>query len=106
MSELRQRVPIAAPTDTPTLDEPSDIPPAVPAGTIQKLLVFIVALVTLPLGTYFVTKDAVFGGSGSLAGGTAALVANAVLMAYIVVAVKDDRAEEEAKKRDEDAKNK
>jgi len=56
-------------------------------------------MVTLPLSAYFITARTIFRGNSTWAGATAALVANIVLIGYIVVAVREDqgdrRAEEE-----------
>ncbi|KAH7076938.1 vacuolar ATPase assembly integral membrane protein VMA21 [Paraphoma chrysanthemicola] len=79
---------------------PSNISPAVPASVIWKLMSFTLAMVTLPIGTYFFTVKYVFNGNATYAGGLAALMANVVLIAYVIMAFKDDQAEqaEEAEK--------
>lgn len=78
---------------------------------------FTFAMITLPIGTYFFTVNFVFRGScltkpnantrhlpsagnATYAGALAALMANVVLIAYVVMAFKDDQAEqaEEAEK--------
>ncbi|KAI9893101.1 MAG: vacuolar ATPase assembly integral membrane protein vma21 [Vezdaea aestivalis] len=76
-----------------TPSEKSDVTPAVPAAVIYKLLIFTAAMVTAPIGTYFLTVNAVFGGNATFAGGSAALVANIVLISYVVVAMKEDQSE-------------
>ncbi|KAF4552558.1 VMA21-like domain-containing protein [Elsinoe fawcettii] len=128
----------------------SDIKPAVPASVIVKLLGFTFAMITCPIGAYFLTRDFLFSespipasclplavpvpsprlftpngqlpytpcppvptaeglyvvqkltpkGNSTYAGATAAVIANVVLIAYIVVAFNDDQTErlEEAEK--------
>jgi hypothetical protein len=84
---------------------PSDIRPAVPSSVIAKLLIFTLAMVTVPLGTYFLSVRTVFVGNPTFAGGLAALMANVVLIGYIVVAVREDQSEQEeaaaARRKDE-----
>ncbi|RAL02923.1 vacuolar ATPase assembly integral membrane protein VMA21 [Aspergillus ibericus CBS 121593] len=72
----------------------SDVTPAVPTNVIMKLLGFSVAMVVVPIGSYFVMVD--FGASATVGGIVAAVMANVVLVAYIYVAWKDDQAEREA----------
>ncbi|KAF2681828.1 vacuolar ATPase assembly integral membrane protein VMA21 [Lentithecium fluviatile CBS 122367] len=82
--------------------EPSNIAPAVPSSVIWTLLSFTFAMFTLPIGTYYFTVKFVFAGNTTFAGGLAALMANVVLIAYVVMAMKDDQAEqkeEEEKKK-------
>ncbi|TKX23362.1 vacuolar ATPase assembly integral membrane protein vma-21 [Elsinoe australis] len=45
-------------------DQPkqSNITPAVPASVIMKLLGFTFAMVTCPIGMYFLTRDKLYGG--------------------------------------------
>ncbi|CAG5170940.1 unnamed protein product [Alternaria alternata] len=80
--------------------EPSNTSPAVPSSVIWKLMSFTFAMITLPIGTYFFTVNFVFQGNATWAGGLAALMANVVLIAYVVMAFKDDQEEmrEEAEK--------
>ncbi|KAF4311201.1 hypothetical protein GTA08_BOTSDO13248 [Botryosphaeria dothidea] len=69
-------------------------------AVIFKLLGFTFAMITLPIGTYFMTVNTVFKGNSTFAGGLAAIMANVVLVAYVIVAMKEDqsdRLEAEAK---------
>ncbi|PWW78820.1 hypothetical protein C7212DRAFT_304758 [Tuber magnatum] len=73
--------------------------PAVPGSIITKLLLFTLAMVVAPLGSYFVTVNTVFSGNTTFAGATAAVVANLVLITYVLVAIAEDtRGQEEVKK--------
>ncbi|MCJ1445289.1 MAG: vacuolar ATPase assembly integral membrane protein vma21 [Stictis urceolatum] len=71
----------------------SDITPAVPTNVIVKLLGFTLAMVVAPIGTYFLTLNTVFGGSATWAGATAAIMANVVLVAYVIAAMREDQSE-------------
>ncbi|KIX02898.1 uncharacterized protein Z518_08841 [Rhinocladiella mackenziei CBS 650.93] len=87
----------------PMQNQVSDTMPAVPAHVIYKLLGFTVAMVCAPIGSYFLTVNVVFGGNATYAGAFAAIMANVVLVAYIVVAMREDQtdkieAEEKRKK--------
>ncbi|KAF2855509.1 vacuolar ATPase assembly integral membrane protein VMA21 [Plenodomus tracheiphilus IPT5] len=75
------------------VQEPSNTAPAVPMSVIWKLMSFTFAMITLPIGTYFFTAAYVFKGNATYAGGLAALMANVVLIAYVVMAFKDDQEE-------------
>ena len=88
---------------------------------IFKLLGFTAAMFGGPIGIYFLTLNTIFHGpsnslvvgdaktdlvlgSSTWAGATAAITANLVLIAYVIVAMKEDQsdkiaAEEKAKKR-------
>ncbi|KAN0073946.1 hypothetical protein V8E54_007883 [Elaphomyces granulatus] len=79
----------------------SDVTPAVPTGIILKLLAFSFAMIVSPIAFYFITINSVFRGNATFAGAGAAIVANIVLIAYIVVAWKDDQAEREEDQRKE-----
>ncbi|MCJ1455086.1 vacuolar ATPase assembly integral membrane protein vma21 [Mycoblastus sanguinarius] len=81
---------------TPSALERSNITPAVPAAVIYKLLGFTVAMIVGPIGTYFLTLNTIFRGSSTWAGATAAFMANMVLIAYVIVAFKDDESEKQA----------
>ncbi|GAD99675.1 hypothetical protein PVAR5_8399 [Paecilomyces variotii No. 5] len=71
----------------------SDVTPAVPADVIYKLLGFTAAMIVAPIGIYFLTVDAIFRGNSIWAAISAAVTANVILVAYIVVAWKDDQGE-------------
>lgn len=53
------------------------------------------AMITFPIGSYFLTVNTIFRGNSTYAGGLAALIANFVLIGYVVVAFWDDQAERE-----------
>ncbi|KAF5023150.1 hypothetical protein F66182_4783 [Fusarium sp. NRRL 66182] len=76
------------------VDETSNTAPAVPSHVIYKLLAFTFAMIVIPIGSYFLTVNTVFSGNSSLAGGLAAVVANVVLVGYIIVAMKEDQSEQ------------
>jgi len=82
----------------------SNISPAVPGSVIAKLLGFTLAMITFPIGSYFLTVDMVFRGNSTYAGATAAIVANVVLVGYVIVAFQDDKSEREAAAEAERAK--
>ncbi|KAJ9500622.1 vacuolar ATPase assembly integral membrane protein vma21 [Exophiala xenobiotica] len=65
----------------PTADQVSDTTPAVPAHVIYKLLGFTAAM-------WAASGNAVW------AGACAAVMANVVLIAYIIVAMKEDQSEQ------------
>ncbi|KAF9435976.1 vacuolar ATPase assembly integral membrane protein vma21 [Entomortierella beljakovae] len=62
----------------------------VATSTLVKLGFFTVAMVTFPIGTYFLSIDRVFGGNATYAGISAAVVANLVLFAYVIAAILED----------------
>ncbi|KZF25985.1 vacuolar ATPase assembly integral membrane protein VMA21 [Xylona heveae TC161] len=71
----------------------SNIAPAVPASVIIKLLGFTLAMMIGPLGIYYLSLNSLFKGNSTFAGATAAITANIVLIAYVVVAFKEDQSE-------------
>ncbi|KAF3346133.1 hypothetical protein VD0002_g9809 [Verticillium dahliae] len=84
--------------------EKSNIAPAVPTDVIVKLLGFTFAMIVFPIGSYFLTVSTVFKGNSTFAGAFAAVMANVVLIAYIVVAMKEDQTEQDEKKTKGDGK--
>ena len=84
-------------------------------SVIAKLLAFTAAMIVLPIGSYFASVNMVFkglfaadawgihdkrsdmkAGNATYAGALAALMANVVLIGYVVVAFRDDKQEREA----------
>ncbi|CAO3562998.1 unnamed protein product [Mortierella alpina] len=59
-------------------------------STIAKLAFFTIAMICIPIGTYFVSVDRYFDGNATYAGISAAVMANVVLFAYVAVAVMED----------------
>ncbi|KAG8164776.1 hypothetical protein KVR01_005051 [Diaporthe batatas] len=76
----------------------SNIAPAVPMDVIVKLLAFTFAMIVVPIGSYFATVNTVFKGNSTFAGATAAIMANVVLIAYVIVAMREDQSEQYDKK--------
>jgi hypothetical protein len=78
---------------------------------IIKLLVFTFAMVTIPIGSYFLAVNTFFKGAllihnplhspthcvnadnSTLAGATAAVMANLVLISYVIVAYQEDQSD-------------
>ncbi|KAF2764768.1 hypothetical protein EJ03DRAFT_281423 [Teratosphaeria nubilosa] len=83
-------------TDAAHNAAPSNITPAVPSSVIAKLLGFTFAMITFPIGSYFLAVNTIFNGNATYAGGLAAIVANVVLIGYCIVAFQDDKSEREA----------
>ncbi|EXJ88256.1 hypothetical protein A1O1_05186 [Capronia coronata CBS 617.96] len=77
----------------PSSSQFSDTSPAVPAAVIYKLLGFTMAMLCIPIGSYFMSVNVVFGGNATYAGALAAIMANVVLVAYIIVAMKEDQSD-------------
>ncbi|KAF2088217.1 vacuolar ATPase assembly integral membrane protein VMA21, partial [Saccharata proteae CBS 121410] len=60
---------------------------------IAKLLGFTFAMITLPIGTYFLAVNTVLKGHTTWAGALAAIMANVVLIGYVIVAMKEDQSD-------------
>ncbi|OTA86760.1 hypothetical protein M434DRAFT_35618 [Hypoxylon sp. CO27-5] len=74
--------------------------PAVPLDVILKLLAFTFGMVVIPIGSYFLTVNTIFKGNSTYAGALAAIMANVVLVGYVVVAMNEDQSEQlEAKRK-------
>jgi hypothetical protein len=94
-SALRQRTTASSiNAQKPSKDAPSDIRPAVATSVIAKLLFFTLLLVTVPLGSYFISIKTFFNGNATYAGALAALMANVVLLGYLVVAIQEDQGDQ------------
>ncbi|KAL1974484.1 hypothetical protein VTN31DRAFT_4688 [Thermomyces dupontii] len=77
----------------------SDVSPAVPTEVIAKLIAFSIAMICAPLAVYFLGVNTLSQGNSTLAGAAAAVTANVVLIAYIVVAWREDREDLEKRRR-------
>ncbi|OAD70023.1 hypothetical protein PHYBLDRAFT_94991, partial [Phycomyces blakesleeanus NRRL 1555(-)] len=64
--------------------------PSVSAVVMTKLIGFSLAMFILPIMTFYTTVDRIFGGNTTYAAGSAAVVANVVLIGYIIVAFMED----------------
>ncbi|KAI0107615.1 hypothetical protein GGR51DRAFT_516205 [Nemania sp. FL0031] len=74
--------------------------PAVPMDVIIKLLAFTLAMIVIPIGSYFLTVNTIFRGNSTYAGALAAILANVVLVGYVVVAMNEDQTDQlEAEKK-------
>ncbi|KAI1333230.1 hypothetical protein F5Y16DRAFT_393627 [Xylariaceae sp. FL0255] len=88
--------------DDLTSRQQSSTAPAVPMDVILKLLAFTLAMIMVPIGSYFLTINTVFGGNSTYAGILAAILANVVLVGYVIVAYNEDQSDQreaEGKKR-------
>ncbi|KXN73807.1 hypothetical protein CONCODRAFT_77185 [Conidiobolus coronatus NRRL 28638] len=77
------------------LDKPK--PPknvVVPVPVIVKILVFSLALIFLPIGSYFYTLDRYFNGNSTYSALLAAGVANVIAIGYVIAAVIEDQSSE------------
>ncbi|KAI1461756.1 VMA21-like domain-containing protein [Annulohypoxylon moriforme] len=84
----------------PSDQQSSSTAPAVPMDVILKLLAFTLAMVVMPIGSYFLTVNTIFRGNSTYAGGLAAIMANVVLVGYVIVAMNEDQSDQlEAKKK-------
>ncbi|KAI1498374.1 VMA21-like domain-containing protein [Biscogniauxia marginata] len=84
----------------------SSTAPAVPMDVILKLLAFTLAMVVIPIGSYFLSVNTIFKGNSTWAGALAAIMANVVLVGYVVVAMNEDQTDQlEAKKEQQGKKD-
>ncbi|KAI1656997.1 hypothetical protein F4813DRAFT_361236 [Daldinia decipiens] len=86
-------------------EQSSSTAPAVPIGVIIKLLAFTFAMVVVPIGSYFLTVNTIFRGNSTYAGALAAIMANVVLLGYVIVAMNEDQSEQLAAKKKEGKKD-
>ncbi|EMD40626.1 hypothetical protein CERSUDRAFT_148835 [Gelatoporia subvermispora B] len=66
---------------------------AAQGNALIKLLVFSLALAIVPISSYFLSRDYVWGGNTTWAAFTAAGSAQLILVAFIVVSVLEDQRE-------------
>lgn len=78
---------------SPPANERSSVAPAVPTEVIVKLLAFTFAMIVVPIGSYFLTVNTVFQGNSTFAGALAAIMANVVLIGYVIVAMREDASD-------------
>ncbi|KAJ3181293.1 vacuolar ATPase assembly integral membrane protein vma21 [Irineochytrium annulatum] len=64
-------------------------------SVVLKLAFFSILMFTLPIGTYLYTQQYVFDGNSTYSAIVAAVVANIVLIAYIVVAFLEDNGDDD-----------
>ncbi|KAK0556279.1 hypothetical protein OC846_001234 [Tilletia horrida] len=79
---------MSVPAVTPSRVAPRGKDPA--RGVYYKLAFFTTAIFAAPLSAFFATKDSIFSGNATYAGGLAALIVNLVLVAYVVTAFLED----------------
>ncbi|TGZ84959.1 hypothetical protein EX30DRAFT_325858 [Ascodesmis nigricans] len=71
----------------------------VPSSVVAKLLFFTFAMISGPLASYYVSNTMIFPGNSTAAAAIAAVVANVVLIGYILAAIsEDDTDQTEGKK--------
>ncbi|CAK7214752.1 vacuolar ATPase assembly integral membrane protein vma21 [Sporothrix bragantina] len=83
---------------SPPASQKTSIAPAVPKSVIFKLLGFTFTMIVAPIGSYFATVDFLFKGNSTYAGALAAIIANVVLVAYVIVAFYEDQSDQLAEK--------
>ncbi|VVT50261.1 uncharacterized protein SAPINGB_P002681 [Magnusiomyces paraingens] len=66
----------------------------VPPAVVRKLAIYTAAMVIAPVASFFIVQK-VFNASAIVSGGFAALVANIVLIGYVVEAYSEDLPPEE-----------
>ncbi|KAH7343722.1 hypothetical protein B0J17DRAFT_713884 [Rhizoctonia solani] len=64
---------------------------AVDSAVLFKLSGFSIALAVVPLSSYFLSLNYVWGGNSTYAALTAVVSANVVLIAYILLSISEDR---------------
>lgn len=83
---------------TPSKVGPRGADPA--TAVYYKLAFFSLAIFVAPLTAYYFSVDRFFGGNPNYAGGLAALVANVVLIAYVITAFLEDQGSDSALKKE------
>ncbi|GAA6002305.1 hypothetical protein JCM10207_001055 [Rhodosporidiobolus poonsookiae] len=76
-------------------------------SVLTKLVIFSIAMVIAPIGTYYLSRDYLFDSNPTYSAIAAVVVANAILVMFIYIAFKEDQEdyrEEQEKKKKEAAK--
>ncbi|KAG4086542.1 hypothetical protein H8356DRAFT_1734342 [Neocallimastix lanati (nom. inval.)] len=88
--------------DLPKYQKPKRNPPVrlpkksrIPRDVLLKLIIFTALMFSLPFITYFFTLDRFFLGNTTYAALSAALVANVIVVAYVIVAIVEDKDDED-----------
>ncbi|BGP31999.1 vacuolar ATPase assembly integral membrane protein vma21 [Rhodotorula toruloides] len=69
------------------------------SSVVTKLAIFTLAMVLLPIGTYYLTRDFLFGPHNLTYPAIAAVtVANLILVGFVYVAFREDQAEQDREK--------
>ncbi|KAK9387501.1 hypothetical protein V1515DRAFT_600828 [Lipomyces mesembrius] len=80
--------------------------PAVPPNVIRALAIFTIAMVTAPLSSFYISLTYIFGGNRQWAGLVAAIVANVVVIGYVIFAWNEDGMLNKGSKLDDDEETK
>jgi len=67
-------------------------------GVLLKLIIFSLSLALVPISMYFVSEKYLWNGNSTFSAITAVVAANVVLISYIIASLREDRAEQEARK--------
>ncbi|KAK9239242.1 hypothetical protein V1525DRAFT_56750 [Lipomyces kononenkoae] len=73
----------------------------VPPNVIKALAIFTIAMVTAPLSSFYISLNYIFDGNRQWAGLVAALVANVVVIGYVMFAWNEDGMLSNASKSEE-----
>ncbi|GAA5899450.1 hypothetical protein JCM6882_009119 [Rhodosporidiobolus microsporus] len=70
------------------------------SGVLAKLGAFTVAMVLLPIGTYFLSRDYLFDSNTTYSAIASVCVANAILVGFIWVAFREDVEDQKRERRE------
>ncbi|GAA5851304.1 hypothetical protein JCM8547_004202 [Rhodosporidiobolus lusitaniae] len=70
------------------------------SGVLAKLGAFTLAMVLLPIGTYYASRDFVFSGDTTFSAIAAVTVANIILVGFIYIAFREDQLDYEKEKKE------
>jgi hypothetical protein len=69
-------------------------------NVLAKLLVFSLAIIALPISTYFISVDRLFSGNATYGAILAIIMTNVLIALYVVAAFMEDREDKVRKKED------